>query len=184
MKPTFFVNQLEFRKWLEENHLKEKELIVGFYKLHSPKFNMTWSESVDQALCYGWIDGIRKSIDDESYCIRFTPRRGRSIWSTVNCNKVESLIKSGEMQQAGLNAYLNRKKETTGVYSFENEKQVLSEDFEMIFKTNELAWLFFNTQAKSYQKTVIHWITSAKQEKTQRLRLQKVIDESEKQMRL
>ena len=183
MNIIFFPTQLDFRKWLEENHKKEKELIVGFYKVDSGKPSMTWSQSVDQALCFGWIDGIRKSIDKESYCIRFTPRRPTSIWSTVNINKVETLIKQGLMQPAGLEIYKQRKEEKSGIYSFENEAKKFSDNFEKRFKANSEAWNFFISQAKSYQKTAIHWIMSAKQEKTQISRLEKVIIESEKQKR-
>lgn len=184
MNAIFFPTPLDFRKWLEENHQNEKELIVGFYKVDSGKPSMTWSQSVDQALCFGWIDGIRRSIDKESYCIRFTPRRPASAWSTVNINKVEALMSQGLMHPAGLEAYKYRKEDKSSIYSFENDVRRLSESLEKRFKDNDLAWSFFITQAKSYQKTIIHWVISAKQEKTQISRLDKVIAESEKQKRL
>lgn len=184
MNIKFFQTQLDFRKWLEENHQKEKEIIVGFYKVDSGKPSMTWSQSVDQALCFGWIDGIRRSIDKESYCIRFTPRRPTSIWSAVNINKVETLIKQGLMQPAGLEIYKQRKMDKSSLYSFENDTKKLSENLENKFKENSQAWEFFNSQSKSYKKTIVYWIMSAKQEKTQLSRLEKTIAESKNQKRL
>lgn len=184
MNIKFFQTQLDFRKWLEENHQKEKEIIVGFYKVDSGKPSMTWSQSVDQALCFGWIDGIRRSIDKESYCIRFTPRRPTSIWSAVNINKMETLIKQGLMQPAGLEIYKQRKMDKSSLYSFENDTMKLSENLENKFKENSQAWDFFNSQPKSYKKTIIYWIMSAKQEKTQLSRLEKTIAESKNQKRL
>jgi uncharacterized protein YdeI (YjbR/CyaY-like superfamily) len=131
MTPTFFKTQEEFRKWLEENHLTETELLAGFYKVDSGKPSITWPQSVDEALCFGWIDGVRKSIDKERYCIRFTPRKPTSIWSAVNIRKVEEFIKKGQMQPAGLEAYENRKDEKSKIYSFENETKELANNFEM-----------------------------------------------------
>jgi len=184
MTPTFFKNQSEFRAWLAENHKKETELLVGFYKTGSGKLNMTWSQSVDEALCFGWIDGVRRSIDKDSYCIRFTPRKPTSIWSAVNIQKVEDLTKNGLMQQAGLEAFSRRKAEKSGIYSFEMEAKKLEDHLEHQFKANEAAWLFFTTQAPSYQKTIIHWLMAAKQEATKLARLDKAIAASEHQKRL
>ncbi len=184
MKPVFFSNQLEFRKWLNINHKKKTELLVGYYKVGSGKPSITWSQSVDEALCVGWIDGIRKSIDKDSYCIRFTPRRETSIWSAININKVKKLTELGLMQPAGLEIFRKRKKEKTAVYSFESGAKKFKENFEIIFRANKEAWDFFTTQAPSYQRTIIHWIMTAKQEKTQLLRLEKAMTESEKQKRL
>ncbi len=184
MKPIYFSDQSAFRKWLEKNHKKEKELIVGFYKKESGKLNMTWSQSVDQALCFGWIDGIRRSIDKDSYCIRFTPRRTTSVWSKVNINKVEELTKKGLMQPAGLEIYKLRKEEKSGIFSYESEAKQLEKDFENRFKACKSAWEFFTHQAPSYQKMIIHWILAAKQEATKARRLEKVIAESEKQKRI
>lgn len=184
MKIKFFKNQDGFRTWLEKYHLKESELLVGFYKKESVKFNMTWSQSVDQALCFGWIDGIRRSIDKESYCIRFTPRKPNSNWSAVNLRKVDELIKQGLMQQAGLEIYNRRKEEKTGVASYESEAKQLDLHLETIFKTNKNAWEFFSRQPPSYRKTIIHWILAAKQESTKITRLEKTIIESEKGNRL
>ena len=184
MKPIFFSSQLEFRKWLEKNHKKETELLVGYYKVGSGKPSMNWSQSVDEALCFGWIDGIRRSIDKESYCIRFTPRKLSSNWSAVNIKKVETLIKQQLMRQAGLEAFSHRKKEKSKIYSFENGAKKFTDSFESKFKLNKKAWDFFNSQPPSYQKMVIHWIMSAKQESTQLSRLEKTITESKKQKRL
>ena len=184
MTPTFFTNQANFRMWLEENHKKEIELLVGFYKKDSGKHNMTWSQSVDEALCFGWIDGIRRSIDKDRYCIRFTPRRKSSTWSSVNIKKVEELIKRGLMQSAGLEIYKHRKEDKSGVASYESETKQLDKYLEIKFKANKKAWEFFSKQAPSYQKTIIHWIMTAKQESTRIKRLYKTINESEKQKRL
>ena len=183
-KVIFFATPLDFRKWLAKNHKKEAELIVGFYKVDSGKPSMTWPQSVDQALCFGWIDGIRRSIDKESYCIRSTPRRPTSIWSAINIKKVEELTIQGLMQPAGLEISKQRKEVKSMIYSFENETKMLSGELEKKFKENSMAWNFFITQAKSYQKTIIHWIMTAKQEKTQLSRLEKVISESENHKRL
>ncbi|MFZ0598917.1 MAG: YdeI/OmpD-associated family protein, partial [Flavobacterium sp.] len=158
MKPTFFPTQNEFRAWLEKHHQKETELLVGFYKVNSKKPSMSWSESVDQALCFGWIDGVRRSIDDESYSIRFTPRKKSSIWSAINIKKIEDLTKAGLMTPEGEKAFALRSEDRSGIYSHEKEPSVLDPDFEKQFKANKIAWEYFNTQAPSYKKVMIHWI--------------------------
>lgn len=175
----FFENPEQFRSWLEKNHTKENELLVGFYKVGTKKPSITWSESVDQALCFGWIDGVRKSIDEHSYSIRFTPRKPTSIWSAINIKKVEELTKSGLMTPEGLKAFELRKEEKSGIYSHEKEAATLDPEFEKQFKTHKKAWEFFNNQAPSYRKVMLHWIMSAKQEKTRLSRLEKTIRESE-----
>lgn len=184
MSPTFFPTQQDFRKWLEENHQTKTELLVGFYKVGTKKPTMTWSESVDQALCFGWIDGVRKSIDEESYSIRFTPRKPTSIWSAINIKKIEELTKAGLMQTAGLDAFQLRKENKSRIYSHETETVELSDEYQEQFKTNKKAWAFFEKQAPSYKKVITHWIMSAKQQKTQISRLQKTIAESEKEKRV
>lgn len=184
MTPIFFSNQDEFRKWLEKNHKKETELFVGFYKVDSGKPSMTWSQSVDQALCFGWIDGIRKSIDGESYCIRFTPRRSNSIWSTINLKKVEELTKAGLMKPEGQKAYAARTESKSEIYSYEKVPVLLETNCEKQFKNNKLAWDFFMKQAPSYKKVIVKWIMSAKQEKTRQSRLEKTIKESGQQKRI
>ena len=184
MKPTFFATQKEFRKWLAKNHKEETELIVGFYKVGSGKASMTWSQSVDQALCFGWIDGIRRSIDSESYNIRFTPRKPTSSWSTINIKKVESLTKAKLMTAAGIKAFELRKEDKTGIYSHENKPVSLTKTYEKRFKTNKEAWAFFHSQAPSYKKVMVHWIMSAKQEKTQLARIEKLIAVSGQKKRM
>ena len=181
MEPKFFSTQENFRKWLEENHLSSAEILVGFYKVGTKKPSMTWSESVDQALCFGWIDGIRKSIDEESYQIRFTPRKSTSIWSAVNIKKIEKLIKKGLMFPAGIAVFEKRQEHKSKIYAFETEAMQLSEEFLKKFKSNQIAWEYFENLAPSYKKTSIHWIMSAKQEATQQKRLLQLISDSENQ---
>jgi uncharacterized protein YdeI (YjbR/CyaY-like superfamily) len=184
MTPVYFKNQEEFRNWLEKNHKTVTELLVGYYKVDSGLPSMTWSQSVDQALCFGWIDGIRRSIDDKRYCIRFTPRKPTSIWSKINIDKVGELKKKGLMHEMGLVAFNNRKNSKSGIYSFENRPAKLSDDLEAGFISNKTAWAFFISQAPSYKKMVTFWIMSARQEKTRLARLEKLIIASEKQNRL
>ena len=181
METKFFSTQDDFRKWLEENHQKESELLVGFYKVGTKKSSMTWSESVDQALCFGWIDGIRKSIDEERYQIRFTPRKSTSIWSAVNIKKIEELTEKGLMFPAGIAAFEKRKEHKSKIYSHENNPKEFSEEFLKLFKANKKAWQYFEKLAPSYKKTSIHWVINAKQEVTQLKRLQQLIADSENQ---
>ncbi len=184
MAVIFFATQADFREWLEIHHKKETELIVGFYKVGSGKPSMTWSQSVDQALCFGWIDGIRKSIDKESYCIRFTPRKRTSIWSDINIKKVEQLTKSGLMTEEGQKAFDLRTESKSRIYAYENKPDNLDPNYESQFKTNSLAWDFFNKQSPSYKKVMMYWVMSAKQEKTRLSRLEKLIKLSEEQKRM
>lgn len=175
----FFENQEKFREWLTINHENESELIVGFYKVNSGFPSMTWPESVDQAICFGWIDGLRKSIDEISYQIRFTKRKDNSIWSAVNIAKVENLIKNNLMQEAGLISFSKRKEVKSKIYSYEQDEASFSEAFEIIFKENTSAWEYFTQLAPSYQKTSKHWVMSAKQESTRLNRLQELIKDSQ-----
>ena len=184
MSPTFFKTQTDFRKWLAKNHEKAFELLVGFYKVGSSKPSIMWPESVDQALCFGWIDGVRRCIDDESYSIRFTPRKPTSIWSAVNIKKAEELIKQNLMQPDGLAAYSKRTESRSKIYAYENAPAELSPEFEKLFKANKKAWAFFRDQAPSYQRVVIHRIMTAKQEKTRLSRLEQAIKISEQQERI
>lgn len=181
---TFFESQDEFREWLDCHHEKETELIVGFYKVGSGKPSMNWSQSVDQALCFGWIDGVRKSIDKESYCIRFTPRRSTSNWSAININKIEELTKAGLMKPAGLKAFSLRKANKSEINPQENGTVFLDSKYEKQFREDKTAWDFFIKQAPSYKKAVAHWIMGAMQEKTRQSRLEKTIKESGKQKRV
>ena len=180
MTPLFFATQDEFRQWLEANHDKESAFIVGFYKVNSGKPSMTWSESVDQALCFGWIDGVKHSIDQDSYQIRFTPRKKNSIWSAVNIKKVEGLIENGLMQEAGLVSFNHRTEDKSKIYSFENEEVKFSPELEAIFKSNKAAWDYFQSLAPTYRKPSSNWVMSAKQEATRLKRLHELIADSEK----
>lgn len=184
MTALFFEKQADFRTWLEKNHLSKTELLVGFYKVDSKKPSLTWSESVDEALCFGWIDGVRKGIDAESYCIRFTPRRPTSIWSAVNIKKMEDLKQKNLLFPAGIAIYEKRIESKSKIYAYEKAPEVLDAIFEKQFKTKHDAWLFFKSQAPSYQRVVIHWIMTAKQQATKESRFQKLIEASEAQKRV
>lgn len=178
-KPTYFATPAAFRTWLEKNHATAPELLVGFHKTGSGKPSMTWPESVDEALCFGWIDGVRRSLGAEAYTIRFTPRRPTSIWSAINVAKVEALRQSGKMRPAGEAAFAKRTAEKTGVYSFERDKAaVLSAAQKARLAANPKAQAWFEAQAPSYQRAAIHWVTSAKQEETRSRRLAELIRDS------
>lgn len=179
MTPTFFAKQSEFRKWLEINHKNKTELVVGFYKVSSGKPSITWSQSVDEALCFGWIDGVRKSIDSNSYQIRFTQRKTTSIWSAVNIKKIEELTKQGLMKPAGILSFENRKENKSKIYSYEIQDVNFSSDFEKQFKENKKAWNYFQLLAPSYKKSSINWVMSAKQAATQTKRLSELIADCE-----
>ena len=178
MTPTFFKTQQAFRKWFEKNHTTETAFVVGFYKVDSGKQSITWSESVNQALCYGWIDGVRKSIDKDSYQIRFTPRKKSSIWSAVNIKKVEVLSKKGLMKEVGLAIFNLRTGSNLKGYSFESKEFPFSPEFEKLFKANKKAWDYYQALAPGYRKTSSHWVMSAKQEITRIKRMQELISDS------
>ena len=174
-EPVFFTSQDGFREWLSKNHAKKKELLVGFYKVGAGRPSMTWSESVDQALCFGWIDGVRKRVDDESYTIRFTPRRSTSIWSSINIKKVESLARAGLMMPAGIEAFEKRDGKKSAIYAYEKRPEKFDPDIEREFKRDQLAWKFFEEQPNGYKRLCIHYVMSAKQEKSRISRLAKLI---------
>lgn len=178
-KPTFFSTQALFREWLARNHKTETELIVGFYKVKSGLPSMTWSQSVDQALCYGWIDGVRRSLDQDSYQIRFTPRRKNSVWSPVNLEKIKNLTEQGLMQPAGIEIFKIRPENKPADYAFRQKDLKLPMEYENQFKQNKKAWDYFESLAPSYQKLSIHWVISAVQEKTKTKRLNELIASSE-----
>ena len=178
MKPTFFKTQADFRRWFEKHHQSTKELLVGFYKKSSGRPSITWPESVDEALCFGWIDGIRRSLDDISYTIRFTPRRSTSIWSSINIKRAQELIDQGLMRPAGLDAFQARRENKSGIYAYEQRTEKLPEPYESEFKKNKTAWDFFQAQPPWYRKTVGWWIVSAKKEETRLKRLATLIEES------
>ncbi|HWM92332.1 MAG TPA: YdeI/OmpD-associated family protein [Thermoanaerobaculia bacterium] len=175
----FFSTPSEFRAWLEKHHEREKELLVGFYKKGSGKPSITWPESVDEALCFGWIDGVRKSLGEESYMIRFTPRKPSSNWSAVNVARVEELSREGRMRPAGLKAFEERSEAKTGIYAYEQkDAATLEKAEERQFKANKPAWEFFHSQPAWYRKTAIWRVVSAKKEETRKKRLATLIEES------
>jgi len=174
----FFKTPAGFRRWLQSNHEKTDELWVGFHKKASGKPSLTWPESVDEALCFGWIDGLRKSIDSTSYRIRFTPRRPGSIWSAVNIRRAKALIKEGRMAPAGLAAFKERDEARSIRYSYERDAAELGDTYEAILRLNKEAWSFFQAQPPGYRKTATWWIISAKKEETRLRRLQTLIDHS------
>jgi uncharacterized protein YdeI (YjbR/CyaY-like superfamily) len=178
LKTTFFKTPAAFRKWLEAHHASAAELWVGFYKKGSGKPGISWPEAVDEALCFGWIDGIRKSIDEESYKIRFTPRKPRSIWSAVNIKRAKELDAQGLMQPAGLKAFDARQENRSGIYSYEQRTAELPGDYDKRLKKNAAAWKFFHGQTSSYRKAANWWVVSAKKEETRLKRLDKLIEHS------
>jgi len=184
LKPKFFATPDKFRTWLDKNHHKQAELWVGYHKKATGKPSITWPESVDQALCYGWIDGLRKSLDDSSYMIRFTPRKPDSHWSKVNVNKVKELQKRGLMLPAGLTAFKKMSKNNSGLASFEQENIKMPAKYLAAIKKNKKAWTYFMNEAPSYRKQVTWWIISAKQESTRIKRLQSLIEDSEGNQRV
>lgn len=177
--PTFFPTPGLFREWLDKNSRTATELIVGYYKVGTGKASMTWSQSVDEALCYGWIDGIRRTVDAESYCIRFTPRKPKSIWSAVNIAKVAALTKQGLMKPAGLARFAERREDKSAIYSYEKQAVPLSSEFEDRIKANSKAWNYLNAAAPSYRKIIANWIMSGKTEATRLKRLGELIADSE-----
>ena len=183
--PQFFENAAHFRAWLEENHAAVAELHVGFHKVGSGLPSMTWPESVDEALCYGWIDGVRKRIDDTSYFIRFSQRRKESMWSLVNLAKVKELTALGRMRPPGVAAYEARSAKKTGVYSFEQQQPVALMPAELReFKKNKAAWKYFESSAPSYRKIITYWVVSAKQQATRARRLAQLIEACAESKRL
>ncbi len=180
MKPAFFATPSEFRAWLEERHDSALELWVGFCKKSSGKPNISYPEAVDQALCFGWIDGVRKGIDHLRYTIRFTPRKPRSTWSAVNVKRAKELIELGLMRPIGLRAFRERALERSGIYSYEQRNAARLDDaHEQQFRANTRAWRFFQSQPPWYRRTAIWWVVSAKKEETRLKRLAALIENSE-----
>ena len=184
MKVTFFKSATECRRWLEQNHDKATELWFGFYKKKSGKPGITYPEALDEALCFGWIDGLKKSVDESSYTFRFTPRQPKSIWSVVNTKRAEELRQLGRMKPAGLKALAARDPERSGIYSFENRPRKLSASCEKEFKAHKEAWEFFQAQPPGYKRTASFWVMSAKQEATRLRRLARLISASERKLRV
>ena len=184
MKARFFRTPTAFRAWLEEHHATETELLVGLFKRGSGKPSITWPESVDEALAFGWIDGIRRSVDAESYTIRFTPRKPRSFWSAVNVNRVNELKAAGRMTPAGLAAFEKRDEQRTAVYSYERAAATLDAAATKAIKADNAAWQFYESQAPSYKRTSAHWVVSAKRPETRAKRLATLIESSRRGERI
>ena len=179
MDPVFFATPAAFRNWLKRNHATCREQWIGFYRKASGRPSITWPESVDEALCFGWIDGVRRRHDEDSYTIRFTPRRPRSTWSAVNVRRVAELEAEGRMTAAGRAAFERRTADRTGIYSHERRGQVgLGEVYEAELRADQAAWAYFQAQPPWYRRAAAHWVTSAKREETRRRRLAQLIQDS------
>jgi uncharacterized protein YdeI (YjbR/CyaY-like superfamily) len=177
MEPTFFATPADFRAWLERHHESHSELIVGFHKRGSGRPSITWPEAVDQALCFGWIDGVRRRIDDASYSIRFTPRKARSTWSAVNIKRMKELVDEGLVAPAGMAAFERRADDRSAIYSYEQRKAAeLEPDQERRLRADERAFAFFEAQPPSYRRAAIHWVTTAKKPETRERRLAQLIE--------
>jgi len=179
MDPTFFPAPEDFCAWLEANHESEAELWVAFYKVGTGRPSITWPESVDEALCFGWIDGLRRKLDEEAYVIRFTPRKPTSNWSAKNIARIEELIAEGRVRPAGMKLYEARDPDKSRVYSFERRKAAkLEPNQEARFRAHEAAWEFFQSQPPGYRRTALHWVVSARREATRERRLDTLIEDS------
>jgi uncharacterized protein YdeI (YjbR/CyaY-like superfamily) len=184
-EPTFFETPEHLRRWLEENHASATELWVGFYKKGTGRASVTWPEAVDEALCFGWIDGVRYRIDEESYRQRFTPRRESSTWSAVNIRRMRELTEEGRVRPSGLEAFERRSAKRSGTYSYEQrEKARLDEALERRFRAATSAWAYFEQEAPWYRKTAIFWVMSAKRQETRERRLGILIESSAQQERI
>ena len=185
VKPHFFARPTDFRAWLEKHHANAREQWVGFYRKSSGRPSITWPESVDEALCFGWIDGLRKGIDEQCYKIRFSPRKPTSNWSAINIGRARELARQGRMRLAGLKAFDRRAPEKSGIYAYENRQSaVLSKAAEKQFRSHPAAWTFFQGQPTSYRKTAIWWVVSAKRTETQQKRLETLIADAEAKRRI
>jgi uncharacterized protein YdeI (YjbR/CyaY-like superfamily) len=177
--PVAFRSQGAFRAWLDANHAAARELVVRCFKIHAADQGLTYAQALDEALCVGWIDGIRRAADAESFSVRFTPRKPRSVWSQRNLEHVERLRRAGRMTAPGLAAYEARQESRTGVYSFENRAR-LSPAFTKSLRANREAWAYFETQAPWYRRTSAYWVMSAKRAETRARRLESLIAYSAK----
>jgi uncharacterized protein YdeI (YjbR/CyaY-like superfamily) len=185
LEPRFFPSLSAWRAWLEEHHADAEELWVGLYKRDSGRPSVTWPEAVDGALCFGWIDGLRKSVDPISYKIRFTPRKPRSIWSTVNVKRATELSAMGLMHPAGLAAFQKREAGRSGIYSYEQRKSAkLPAAYQRKFRAQKTAWEFFQAQPPGYKRTCSFWVISAKREETRLKRLAVLIEDSKHRRRI
>ena len=177
MQPTYFATEADFRRWLEKNYQSAPELLVGFWKKGTGRPSIDWPQARDQALCFGWIDGIRKAIDEESYTIRFTPRRPGSVWSRVNIGRFEALKAEGRMTEAGERAF-EAGKEDRSHYSYESEARELTREEMRLFRANEAAWADWEKRPPGYRRLVLHWVTNAKKPETRARRLATLIEDS------
>jgi uncharacterized protein YdeI (YjbR/CyaY-like superfamily) len=175
--PVYFETQADFRRWLEANHAREPELLVGFWKKGTGRKSIDWPQARDEALCFGWIDGVRHSLGEESYTIRFTPRRPKSVWSRVNIARFEALKAAGQMTPAGERAFTEGH-EQTDHYSYENAPRDLAPEEERLFRANGAAWTDWEKRPPGYRKMVLHWVTSAKRPETRARRLATLIEDS------
>ena len=178
-EPVFFATPAELRAWFEANHETAAELWVGFHRKASGAPSLTWPEAVDEALCVGWIDGIRKRLDDTRYTNRFTPRKPRGNWSAVNIARVAALTREGRMRPAGVRAFERRVEARSGVYAYENRHLAeLDPEMEARFRADAAAWEYFQARPAGYRKTAVWWVVSAKREETRRKRLDTLIEDS------
>jgi uncharacterized protein YdeI (YjbR/CyaY-like superfamily) len=173
--PRSFKTPGDWRAWLEAHHDSSTEILLRLFKVHAAHRGITYKQALDEALCFGWIDGIARRLDEDSYCLRFTPRRPRSIWSRVNVRHVERLKKEGRMTPGGLAAFEKRDEKRTAVYAFENRPKLLPPEMEETFRARKRAWAFYESQPPWYRRVMAHWILSAKQDSTQRRRLDALI---------
>ena len=175
-----FRNAAAFRTWLERNHSTETELVVKLYKVHAKEKGLTYTDALDEALCFGWIDGVRRGGDDESFSIRFTPRTAKSTWSAVNIKRATELEANGRMKESGLAAFRRRSAERSGIYAYENRQTELSPEYDKMLRSNKKAWKFFEAEPPWYRRTAIYWVMSAKKEETRGRRLASLIEFSAK----
>jgi uncharacterized protein YdeI (YjbR/CyaY-like superfamily) len=184
VKPKYFKTPTDFRAWFEKNHTRELELLVGFHKVGTGKPSITWPQSVDEALSFGWIDGVRRSLGEEAYTIRFTPRKSKSIWSSVNVKRMGALIAEGRVVQAGLDAFGRRDAVKSGIYSYEGKNAVLSGELLAAFRADKQAWSLFEATPPSYRRAAEHWVSGAKREETRLRRLEALMMHTRKGERL
>jgi uncharacterized protein YdeI (YjbR/CyaY-like superfamily) len=179
VEPIFFPTPASWRAWLEANHDTEADVLVGFYKRGTGKPGITWPESVDQALCFGWIDGVRRSLGEDAYTIRFTPRKARSTWSAINVRRFGELHETGHVAPAGRAAFARRREDRTAIYSYEQaEDAQLPEEYEAQLRANAAAWEYFSSRPPWYRRTATHWVVRAKKEETRERRLKQLIEDS------
>jgi uncharacterized protein YdeI (YjbR/CyaY-like superfamily) len=184
LSPVFFSSAADFRRWLEKNHGSFTELWVALWKAHTGKKGLTYEEAVEESLCFGWIDGLVRRRDEESYQQRFTPRKPTSIWSAINIRKIEALKKAGRMANPGLDVFESRDHKRTNLYSFENRHVTFSPEFEKRFRAKKTAWKFFEAQPPGYRRLAAFWVMKAKKEETRERRFAQLVEGSQAGTRL